>query len=200
MNSAGEPRPVIMVSSTVYGIENLLEQIFGVLNAYGYEVWISHKGTVPIDPRKSNFENCLDAVDGCDVFLGLITPRYGSGKDGDELSITHQELLLAIDKGKLRWFLAHDYVAFARQLLKQFRFNDDGTPNNNFAFKPTSVMDDIRGIDMYEAAIRHDVRLAERMGNWVQPYFRDIDALEFVSAQFKDVERIRQMLAEWRAS
>jgi hypothetical protein len=196
--TSADPKPVIMVSSTVYGIENLLEQIFGVLNSYGYEVWMSYKGTVPIDPRKSNFENCLDAVDNCDVFLGLITPKYGSGRDRGQLSITHQELLRAIDQGKLRWFLADDYVAFARQLLKQYRFNANGTPKKGFRFKPTSVMDDIRVVDMYEAAIRHDVKLAERTGNWVQPYRRDIDALEFVSAQFKNRERISQMIVEWR--
>ncbi len=200
MSSAAESKPVIMVSSTVYGIEDLLEQIFGVLNSYGYEVWMSHKGNVPIDPRTSNFENCLDAVANCDVFLGLITLKYGSGKERGQLSITHQELLCAIDRGKLRWFLAHDYVAFARQLLRQYRFNTNGTPKKNFRFKPTSVMDDIRVIDMYEVAIRHDVKLAERTGNWVQPYIRDIDALEFVSAQFENVERIGQMVAEWRGS
>ena len=105
MNSAAEPtRPVIMVSSTVYTIENLLDQVFATLNGFGYDVWMSHAGTVPVDPQKSNFENCLDAVEHCDVFLGLITPFYGSGRDGSEASITHQELLHAINLGKLRWY------------------------------------------------------------------------------------------------
>ena len=156
---------VILVSSSVYGIEDLLEQIHGVLNGFGYEVWISHTGTMPVDPDKSNFQNCLDAVDKCDRFLGLITPFYGSGKEGAGLSITHQELPRAIEKGKLRWFLAHDHVVFARQLLKQYRFNDDGTPSPTFTFRETRILDDIRVIDMYEAAIRHDVKLAERTGN-----------------------------------
>jgi hypothetical protein len=33
------------------------------------------------------------------------------------LSITHQELLRAIDLNKPRWILAHDQVVFARTLL-----------------------------------------------------------------------------------
>lgn len=200
MSGASEPRLLIMVSSTVYGIEDLLEQIYGVLNGLGYEVWMSYKGTVPVDPHKSNFENCLSSVDKCDLFLALITTSYGSGKDGNQLSITHQELLRAIERNKLRWFLAHEHVAFARQLLKQFRFKEDGSPNENFVFRPTKVLDDIRAIDMYEAAIRQGVPLSERTGNWVQPYFRHEDALQFVSSQFGDLERIKGMLAERKSS
>lgn len=43
-------KPIIMVSSAVYGIEELLEQIFGILNTADFTVWMSHKGTVPVDP------------------------------------------------------------------------------------------------------------------------------------------------------
>ena len=54
---------------------------------------MSHKGTVQTFSNRSSFEDCLDAVAACDLFLSLITPQYGSGKDGTELSITHRELL-----------------------------------------------------------------------------------------------------------
>jgi hypothetical protein len=199
VSSVAEPAPVILVSSPVYGIEDLLDQIFGMLAGFGYEVWMSHKGTVPVDPDKTAFENCLEAVERCDLFLGLITTSYGSGKEKGELSITHQELLRAIGLEKPRWFLAHDHVPFARQLLRQFRFNDDGTPNEGFVFKPTKVLDDIRVIDMYEAAIRDDKNLKERTGNWVQQYFRFDDATQFVSAQFSDIELMRRKLAEWES-
>jgi hypothetical protein len=193
---ADEREPVILVSSSVYGIEDLLDQTYAVLKGFGYEVWMSHAGTMPVDPNKSNFQNCLDAVGNCQLFLGLITTWYGSGKSGSEASITHRELLRAIELDKLRWFLAHEHVAFARQLLKQFRFKEDGSPNDGFVFKPTRVLDDLRVIDMYEAAIRHDVRPSERTGNWVQSYFRHQDALEYVSAQFGDMARIRELIAQ----
>lgn len=108
----------VMVSSTVYGIEELLEKIYATLTAYGYEVWMSHKGTLPVTSTRSAFDNCLDGVDKCDLFLSLITPQYGSGKEGrDELSITHRELIRAIELNKPRWVLAHDQVVFARTLL-----------------------------------------------------------------------------------
>ncbi len=114
----------LMVSSTVYGIESLLDQIYAILTGYGYEVWMSHKGTLPLDPHKTAFENCLSAVDSCDVFLGIITGRYGSGRVPGQASITHQEVVRAVESQKLRWFLVHYDVTIARQLLQQFRFDD----------------------------------------------------------------------------
>jgi hypothetical protein len=65
---------VIMVSSTVYGIEELLDRIYTLLTVFGYEVWMSHKGTLPVFSNRSAFDNCLTAVEKCDLFLGLITP------------------------------------------------------------------------------------------------------------------------------
>ena len=62
------PKPIIMVSSTVYGIEELLERVYSLLTAFGYDVWMSHKGTMPIMSSKTAFQNCLDAVEKCDLF------------------------------------------------------------------------------------------------------------------------------------
>jgi hypothetical protein len=118
MSNAPEPPLVIMVSSTVYRNEELLEKIYGVLNGFGYRVWMSYRGTIPVDSRRSNFDNCLDAVEKCDLFLGLILPYYGSGKEAGSQSITHRELLRAIELKKPRWLLAHAHVPFARQLLR----------------------------------------------------------------------------------
>lgn len=90
----------IMVSSTVYGIEELLDRIYTILTEFGYEVWMSHKGTVPLFSNRTAFDNCLQAVKCCDLFLGIITPNYGSGLNPDnpsDLSITHQEILKAIE-------------------------------------------------------------------------------------------------------
>ena len=70
----------VLVSSTVYGVEELLERIYVLLTQYGYDVWMSHKGTMPVLPDRSNSENCLAAVEACDLFLGIITTQYGSGK------------------------------------------------------------------------------------------------------------------------
>jgi hypothetical protein len=115
---------VIMVSSTVYGIEELLDRIYTLLTTFGYEVWMSHKGTMPVQSNLSAFENCLRAVERCDLFLGLITQYYGSGKDSSDISITHQEFRKAVELNKPRWLLSHDYVVFARSLLKNLKYHE----------------------------------------------------------------------------
>lgn len=48
MNNA-KPKLTVVVSSTVYGIEELLERVYTLLTSYGYEVWMSHK---PIPPKR----------------------------------------------------------------------------------------------------------------------------------------------------
>jgi hypothetical protein len=176
-----------------YGNRALLDQIYAVLKRFGYEVWMSHKGTMPVNSNATAFENCLAAVKNCDAFLGIITGWYGSGVQRGDISITHQELLQAIHQDKLRWFLAHEDVTLARQLLKQFRFTPNGE-RTELDFKSTPVLSDIRILDMYESAIRDDLPLAQRTGNWVQPYASDKEALQFVRTQFQP-KRIRELIA-----
>jgi hypothetical protein len=57
-----KPRLTLMVSSTVYGIEELLEKIYATLTAFGYEVWMSHKGTLHASSTRTAFENCLHGL------------------------------------------------------------------------------------------------------------------------------------------
>ena len=190
-----DQKPIIMVSSAVYGIESLLEGISAALSGFGYKVWMSHKGSIPVHPKKSNFANCLEAVKRCDLFLGIIAGRYGSGKKGGELSITHREMLAAIQEDKLRWFLAHRDVITARQLFRQFR-TKEGSWCKGFRLADSAVIDDLRIIDMYEAAIRQDLPLGHRTGNWVQSFVHSNDALNFIQEQFGEIERIKKILQE----
>lgn len=187
---------VIMVSSTVYGIEELLDRIFAILTRFGYEVWMSHKGTVPAFSSVSAFENCLTAVEKCDLFLNIITPFYGSGR-ADKLSrsITHDELLKAIELNKPRWILAHDQVVFARTLLTNLG-HATAEARGKLEFRKSQVIDDLRVIDMYEAAIRHDVQIADRKGNWVQKYVSADDAQLYASSQFFRYQEVERFLEE----
>lgn len=187
---------IVMVSSTVYGIEELLERIHAILSRFGYEVWMSHKGTVPVISTRSAFENCLHAVEQCDLFLGLITTHYGSGKeDATAHSITHQELLKAIELNKPRWILAHDQVVFARTLLINLGY-DNAKKRAKLKLKKNPVVDDLRVIDMYEAAIRHDLQIPDRKGNWVQKFVTADDAQLYASAQFYRYQEVEGFLDE----
>ena len=185
----------IMVSSSVYGIEELLDRIYTLLTAFGYEVWMSHRGTVPVFSSRSAFDNCMAATDKCDLFLGLITPQYGSGKEPGGLSITHRELLRAIEQNKPRWLLAHDHVVFARTLLNQLGYaGKEGRAK--LSLKRSATLDDLRVIDMYEDAILSQTPLADRQGNWVQKFRSDDDAALFAAAQFSRYQEVEAFVRE----
>lgn len=192
-----DTRPIVMVASPVYGIEELLNQVYALLEGYGYQVWMSYKGTVPVNSRLSNFENCLAAVDACDVFLGIVTGHYGTGQDAgtDEPSIFHREVQRAIAQDKLRYFLTHHNVTLARTLLKQFRFDRDGN-RLPLRLRRMDVLDDVRILDMYDEIIRDSEPLSVRRGNWAQSYYQWDEALLFITQQFADPARIRALIGK----
>jgi hypothetical protein len=190
-------KPILMVSSTVYGHEEELDVIFTLLTFYGYEVWMSHKGTIPVFSNNSAFQNCLDAVKQCDLFLGVITPEYGTGIAPDELSITHQEIKEAIKLDKPRWFLAHDKVVFARAFLNDLGYKTFEERKTLTLKRKSKTISDLRVIQMYEDATMESLPLDERQGNWVQKYNSATDMNLFVVSQFSRYEEIQKRLEEY---
>jgi hypothetical protein len=199
MAKAKQPKLTVMVSSSVRHKEPMLDQIYGVLDGFGYKVWMSYRGTVPITPGKSAFDSCLIAVQRCDLFFGIITPHYGSGAVPGDLAITHRELLLAISLGKPRFMLAHEQVVIARRLLMDLGYKDADARKALMLRRGAVVVDDLRLIDMYEAATREDVPLADRTDNWVQAYRTPAEALLYTEEQFNRYDDNVAFVADWRA-
>lgn len=183
---ATKRKPILLVSSAVYGFEELLDRIYTELVGFDYEVWMSHKGTMPVYPDMTALDSCRRAVQECDLFLGIILPRYGSGveeKGGD--SITHEELRWAIHLNKPRWILAHDHVVFARSFLDKLGY-DTQEKRHTLKLHPSAVFQDLRAIDMYDLAMRHDVTVyRDRTGNWVQKFGSPEEAQLFAVSQFR---------------
>lgn len=182
----------IMVSSTVHHFRPELEQLCSSLKGYGYHVLNSHIRTIYPIPGKSPEESCIAAVEECDFFFGIILPFYGSG-------ITHTEMRRAIELNVPRGFLAHHDVTFARELLKQFMF-DEKRVRTDFKLKEkTSVLDDLRVIDMYNDAIGDGLPLNKRL--WAQEFYNyPLDGAEFVHTQFADKKRFRADLEKLKAT
>ncbi len=186
----------LMVASAVYNFEDQLKQICAVLAGFGYEVWNSHIGTIPVHPGRSNLKNCVAAALDCDLFLGIIRPVYGSGMVGKR-SITHDEVREAVRRKKPRWFLVHRDVICARQLLRPYAFKSDGT-RTKFKLKKNPVLDDLRVIELYHDAIQNDVSPARRKGHWAQEYSDLPAALRYLDSQLKDAKRIRRICREMK--
>lgn len=102
----------------------------------------------------------------------------------------------AISLKKPRWFIAHRDITIARQLLKQYMLDGQNQPDPSFTYKPTKVMDDIRVVQLYNDTILNDVPANERIGHWVDEFFRLSDILKCIETQFADVERVRQIVEQ----
>lgn len=185
----------VMVSSTVYGVEDLLDQLYALLTKFGYDVVMSHRGTVAVNSTEHAFESSLKAVETCDLFLGIIMPHYGSGVVSPDISITHQEMKRAIELDKPRWFLAHEYVVFARLLMRGLGHKKT-EQREKLTFDGAGTLDDLRVIDMYEAAILQDRKFVDRQGNWVQKFSTTDEGLLFATAQFHRHSEIERFLSE----
>lgn len=179
----------IMVASTVYQNRDLLLQICGILNTYGYHVINSEYGTLHPPLGMNNTDACIAAVAECDIFFGIINPMYSTG-------ITHLEFQRAIAIDKPRRFIAHSFVTFSRKLLAQYMYDDAAkTQRNDFEIQSTSVMDSVKVIDMYNDAVQINLAYEERKYHWVQEFFRPDEALRHVETLFRDIKRVKRELA-----
>lgn len=208
MAKATKPKLKIMVSSTVYGIKPLLKQVYDMLDGFGYEVWMSAKGTVPVTSDKHTYEDCLVAAQSCDVFLCLITGRYGSSVGGT--GITQQELQAAIDAGMPRWVMVEEKVKIARSVFKKLGYKtiakraelleslglNEGEGRKAMLKREASVFDDFRVIDMYDVATLENVPPVQRKGNWVQSFSVFDDVKQYVGAQLGDYVRVEKLVTE----
>ena len=147
MSKGKKPKIKIMVASTIYQNRDFVLQICAILKGYGYYVINSEYGTLRPPLGHNNVDACLAAVEECDIFFGIINPFYSTG-------ITHQEFQKAIQLDKPRRFIVHSFVTFSRKLLEQFMYSDSlKTIRTAFTINKTSVMDDIKVIDMYNDSI-----------------------------------------------
>lgn len=178
----------IMVGSTVYGFEDQISQIVAQLNTLGYHVLNSHHGSIKVNPHLSNLDNCLKALEECDLFLGIIRPYYGTGNIGDK-NITFEEIKKAIELKKPYWFLVHRDVVFARNLFKKMKLKsgDEVVIEDNKLF-------DKRCIDVYEYVIQHHVPITLRNGNWAQEFYRLDEMMVYINAQFTDKDFINEVM------
>lgn len=204
----------VFVSSTVYDFETQLTDVFAMLDSIGYEVYMSKKGTIPLDSTLNTFVNCVEAVEECDVFLCFIRPLLGSGiYKGEEKSVTEQEIDAAIACGMPRFVMADYRVEYAHKFLSMMHLEPESIPpvivknkEENGEKKEYHIPNNLihpHAVRMYRTAVRRQVRPElNRTGNWVQPFrmvseYSELnDIRTFIEAQFHDVNRIRDLIAK----
>ncbi len=202
-----KPKLKVMISSSVYGANSLLRQVYATLLSFdgAYEVICSPAGTVSVNPKGSNLKSCLAAVEDCQIYIGFIRPIYGSGRDygttsdgkrTSSKSVTHLELEKAIELDRPRWILAHSSVVKMRSLVRHVFYDKSGKRNTTEFKELKGEFDDPRVIEMYELAADSNNKIpwAQRKNHWVHEYHYDFEALDFIKAQFNDPKRMAAYL------
>jgi len=189
----------LFVASTVYNFQYELNAIHTFLDNLGYDVLMSHKGTILLNSKLSNLKNCTNGVAECDVFIGFIRPDYGSGvlEEGGK-SIIGFEFETAYKRDIPRFIMADHRVVFTRSLFKGAFFIEDKTSKkiefDKISFENNKVLD-TRTIRMYNMAIKDKERPAsKRKGNWVQEYVNLNDILLHLESQFRYPDRIIKLI------
>ena len=89
----------IFVSSTCYDLSQIRDDLKRCIIELGHNPILSELKDFPVDPMKSNSENCINAINNeADIFVLIIGNRYGSVLETG-MSITNTEFIAALAKG-----------------------------------------------------------------------------------------------------
>ena len=211
---------IVMISSSVNGYEDQLLQIESMFNSLGYWVVMSMSGTMKVNPHLHNFDNCLKAVEGCDVFFGIIRPDCGTGRAGDEC-VTFQEFKHARKLNKPCWYVIDNKIKIYKNLLKTLTLREfPDTKDENLNAAITSYYDrQIRGrkhlprvLDFFESKdfrqfdpqcfdmedfVNHKGMAREEVtNNWMQYCNNLLEIAKFIRTNFEDKSFIDSIIKE----
>lgn len=199
-NEKKKGKTKMMLASTVYGFEDQLSKIIEELKQNEFKVLSSFYGSIRVNPKLSNLDNCIQAVRDTQWFLGLVRPYYGTGNI-DEKNITFEEIKTAIQQQKPRWFYIHRDVIFASRIFKFIEVNkvlikegDKKTVSGENILRPNEHID-IETIELYNCVTKdNETNLKLRNGNWAQEYFSFTEAEIYIDTQFSDYSFIDNLL------
>ena len=182
----------MMLASTVYGFEDQLSKIIEDLKQNEYKVLNSFYGSIQVNPKLSNLDNCIQAVHNTHWFSGLVRPYFGTGNI-DEKNITFEEINMAIKLQKPRWFYVHRDVIFASRIIEFIEVKKvlikDGAKKTvsekNILNQNKHI--DSETIELYNRVTKdHEKDLKLRNGNWAQEFFSFTEAEIYIKTQFSD--------------
>ena len=217
-----QSRIKVMISSTVYkpDFEATIRQMAAVLGGFGFDVLSNVIGSIVERPGQTVPEACLEAVDDCDYFIGIVRGYYGSAQQGktglgdDEISVTHLEQRRAIALQKPRTFFVEQRLETVREVLKpvlgRLSTTTDATGRTLWAlslaanepnpYQGSEIISDLRVFAMLDDAQRGSGGpWPGRTNNWCQRFRGDGEILNTLTALFQDEDRLRADLAAYAA-
>lgn len=200
-------RQKLMLASTVYGFEDQLSKIISDLESKHCTVLNSFYGSIKVDPNLSNLANCIQSVHDTDLFVGIVRPFYGTGnirdkeaKNPEDKNITFEEIRMAIELEKPRWFYVHRDVDFGYRIFDYIEVNvteeekKSGKIVNKNVLKSNASVD-MSTIDLYNFVIKDEQRnVALRNGNWAQEFYVMAEAKRYILTQLQEKSFIASLI------
>lgn len=103
-------KPRVFVSSTYYDLKHIRADIERFISDFGYDAVLNEKGHIAYGSSESLQNYCYKEIDHCDILISIIGGRYGCPSN-TEHSVSNQELLTALDKGKQVYIFIDSTVA-----------------------------------------------------------------------------------------
>lgn len=194
-NSGNVKYTKLMLASTVHGFEDQLSKIIHDFAEKDFNVLSSFQGSIKVNPKLSNLDNCIQAVVEASWFLGIVRPYFGTGNI-NEKNITFEEIKTAIKLNRPRWFYIHRDVIFAAKILESIQVNNiEGSETKTSNELLPNHYIDKEAIDLYNYVIKNNEKHLElRNGNWAQEFFVFTEALTYVRSQFLDFKFVENLL------
>ncbi|MCI8364194.1 MAG: DUF4062 domain-containing protein [Eubacterium sp.] len=189
----------VFISSTCYDLDNMRDGLRDFIYNIGYEPVMSEYGDVLYDPRIHTHTSCIEEVKNCDMLVLLIGGRFGGNAiseavsivdfekvkekvkagtviDGERLSITHLEVLKAIEYGIPVYTFIKDDVLSDHKLYEK---------NKNKSIISEITFPSIEKQDMakYIFEFINIVRL-RGCGNNIFPFKKETDIEEMLKKQW----------------
>ncbi|ANP83876.1 hypothetical protein BAQ53_24430 [Bacillus sp. B25(2016b)] len=187
-------RPTVFISSTISDFADLRSALGYYLEKSGYRVYMSETTTFPVNPNKSNFEQCFELIDKSQYYILLIGNKRGSWyKDGIS-TITQEEFRYARNKFEqtgdisLLTFIRSDVWSIINEYKRSQGINKSGTMED-IEFT-TTFIDEITKDEDYIKAQKQDQSYPK--GTWVSRFSRFSDIIDVMSMTM-NIETNRRM-------
>jgi len=193
------PSLKIFISSTCYDLSNIRDALRNFILGLGYEPVMSDYGDVLYDPRLHTHTSCIDEVKNCDMLILLIGGRFGGNAiseavsvmdfekiretinteavlDDKKLSITHLEVLKAIEHG------LPVYTFIKEDVLNDHKIYEKNK-NKSFISEITFPSIEKQETAKYIFEFINIVRL-KKFGNNIFPFKKENDIEEVLKKQW----------------
>ncbi len=189
----------VFISSTCYDLDNVRDGLRDFIYDIGYEPVMSDYGDVLYDPRIHTHTSCIEEVKNCDMLVLLIGGRFGGRAineamsavdfekvkekikagtviDDEQLSITHLEVLIAIEYGLPVYTFIKEDVLSDHKLYEE---NKDKTIISEITFPSIEKQNTAKYIFEFINMVR-----LRNCGNNIFPFKKESDIEDMLKKQW----------------